>query len=93
MSEIAKRGPRNRHPWRKWKPKDGSRSIDCPDCKRPMLRSLQARKVKQPDGTQKKMMRPYPDGYLTCPCCPIVINTNNGDVYRNNKLEGSKKDV
>ena len=59
----------------------------CPNCKTTLSRSLQERAVKQVDGGTKQMMRPFPEGFLSCPCCPRVVDTNTGDIYHNNKLE------
>jgi len=63
------------------------KTTNCPNCGTTLSRSLQPRAVKQEDGSTKRMMRPYPDGYLSCPGCPRVVNTNTNEVYYNGKLE------
>ena len=55
----------------------------CPNCASPILESLQVRKGKY---------RKYPDGFLTCvnAACRRVVNINNGDVFKNGRLENKK---
>jgi len=54
---------------------------NCPNCKTSLSRSIQPRMVTQEDGSTIRTLRPYPDGYLSCPCCNTVVNTGTGEVF------------